>query len=179
MRVHLTQFARVVLLLSSLPIASVAGAAADSARQVQITSLAASRPSTVLQEEAGRRLFHWFTSRGIEITENAEWAIWCDVSTADDLPADQVLLAVGYGRVLPKVVMELGKKAEAFYSNLPPEKKSKLPPEGKSVREYMSEGYLCQFLFPIDQEIVVVPKRQLSSRLDAMVERIYSRWIEK
>jgi hypothetical protein len=179
MRVHLTLFACFVLLFSFLPIARVAAAAKDSVRQVQITSLTASRPPTPLREEAGRRLYHWFTSRGIVVTEKAEWAIWCEVSTAEGIDPEHVLLAVGYGRVLPGDVMELGKKAEAFYSYLPPEKKSMLPPEGKGVREYMSEEFLCEFVFPIDQEIVVVPRRELSRHVDAMVQKIYDRWMGK
>ena len=176
MRVHLTRYACIVLSLSILPTVGVAGAANDSVRQVQITSIAAGRPPTALREEAGHRLFHWFTSRGIAVTEKAEWAIWCDVSTAEGMDAEHVLLAVGYGRVLPNDVIELGKKAEAFYSYLPAEKRSKLSPEGKSVREYMSEGYLCQFLLPIDQEIVIVPKRELGRHIDAMVQKIFDRW---
>jgi hypothetical protein len=173
------RFACIALSLSIFPLLSLARSENDSVRQVQITSLAAGRPHTAVQEEAGHLLYRWFTSRGVVITEKAEWAIWCDVSSVDGIDAEHVLLAVGYGRVLPKDVMELGKKAEAFYSYLPSEKRTKLPAEGKAVREYMSEGYLCQFLFPVDQEIVVVPKRELKRYVDSMVQRIYDRWIGK
>ena len=179
MCIRLTRVASILLPLSILPMVSFAATGTDSVRQVQITSFAAGRPPTALREEAGRRLYRWFTSRGIVVTEKAEWAIWCDVTTADGIDAEHVLLAVGYGRVLPGDVMELGKKAEAFTSYLPAEKKSKLPAEGKGVREYMSEGYLRQFLFPIDQEIVVVPKRDLGRYVDSMVQRIYDRWMGK
>lgn len=44
--------------------------------------------------------------------------------------------------VLPEEVVEVGKKAEVFYSILDENKKANLSIEGKFIREYVSSEYM-------------------------------------
>lgn len=58
---------------------------------------------------------------------------------------DKIALSVVEMQALPKEAVEVGKKAEVFYSKLDADKKASLPEEGKFIREYMSAEYLKQF----------------------------------
>lgn len=58
---------------------------------------------------------------------------------------NKIILSIVETGVIPDEVVEVGKKAEIFYSVLDDTKKSNLSNEGKFIREYVSSEYMKQF----------------------------------
>jgi hypothetical protein len=124
------------------------------------------------QGEIYSYLTHWFESRGVKVVENAEWSVWFNAITIGDADTNQILLAIGLGHTLPKEAIDLGKQSEVFYSSLPATTKASLPKEGKWVREYVTEGFLYEFIYPLDEKLVVVPREKLLERLNELVKEL-------
>jgi hypothetical protein len=74
--------------------------------------------------------------------------------------------------------MDLGKQSEFFYSYLPAAAEASLPKEGKWVREYITEGFLYEFIYPLDEKLVVVPRKKLLERLDELVKALCERQLK-
>lgn len=58
---------------------------------------------------------------------------------------NKIILSIVEMGVIPDEVVEVGKRAEIFYSVLDDTKKSNLTNEGKFIREYVSSEYMKQF----------------------------------
>lgn len=85
---------------------------------------------------------------------------------------NKVAIQVSETEVLPKEAIEIGKKAEIFYSSLDEKKKAKLPEEGKIVREYVSEEYLKQFRSIWSNDLEIIEK----SEIDNFIQKIISKF---
>jgi hypothetical protein len=80
--------------------------------------------------------------------------------TEDD---NKIILYVLEMQVLPKKTVEVGKKAEIFYSMLDDNKKANLPEEGKFIREYMSAEFMKQFRMIWDDILEIIDINEIES----------------
>jgi hypothetical protein len=145
---------------------------------VSIRTITTYRPGVAGQGEIYNYLTRWFESQGVKVVENAEWTVWFNALAIDESDTNLVLLAIGLGHALPKEVIDLGKQSEFFYSYLRAATKASLPKEGKWVREYFTEGFLCEFVYPVDEKLVVVPRKKLLERLGELVKELCAQRLE-
>jgi hypothetical protein len=82
---------------------------------------------------------------------------------AKKIDDNKIALSVVEMQVLPKEVVEVGKKAEVFYSMLDESKKANLPVEGKFIREYVSSEYMKQFRMVWDDNLEIIDINELES----------------
>lgn len=75
----------------------------------------------------------------------------------------KIALSVVEMEVLPEEAVEVGKKAEVFYSILDENKKANLPIEGKFIREYLSSEYMKQFRMIWDDNLEIIDTNELES----------------
>jgi hypothetical protein len=176
MHLALPRLRAVVCLWFSLLLTCQAGSAADTSLTVQIRGLQSARMlPTPLQFQSTEHLIGWLQSKGIGVADKASRIFWCDVYTLEGTDSNNVVLSVGLGQALPSKVLEWGKKEEILYSSMPVIKKSKLPKEGKWVRESLSEDFLYEYIQPIDHVLVIVDKPHLFKRIDEIAELLYQR----
>ena len=178
MHVQLRRFAFIISLLCSVAVVSSAGPRPDKMASVRIRTISMFRPSVAGQGEILAHLKQWFESHGVKVVDTAEWVVWFNALNIDESDTNQIILAIGLGHTLPKEVIELGKKSEVFYSHLPVSKKSLLPAEGKFIREYVTEGFLYEFMYPLDEKLVVVPRQKLLERLDEIMNDVCAKQFE-
>jgi hypothetical protein len=76
---------------------------------------------------------------------------------------NKIILSVVEMQLLPKEAVEIGKKAEIFYSLLDDSKKANLPAEGKFIREYVSAEYMKQFRMVWDDNLELIDINKLES----------------
>ena len=146
---------------------------ADSVAGIQcIGSLASWRAGDHLQQASWECIRAWARSRGIPIVNKAEWAVWVDAAYVSNSDTNQLMLSVGIAHTLPDDAIEAGKQAEVFYSFLSPERRAKLPEEGKWVRQKMTEEFLVQFVMPIDHRIVLVHRSEVWARLGSLLDEL-------
>ena len=158
MSIHLRRFAWIISLSCSLPFFIVAAPGPDKMASVRIRMMSTSRTDVGCQGEIYNYLTRWFESQGVKVVENAEWTVWFNSQVIDESDTNTVILAIGLGHTLPKEAIELGKQSEFFYSYLPAATRASLPKEGKWVREYITEGFLYEFIYPLDEKLVVLPR---------------------
>ena len=84
---------------------------------------------------------------------------------------NKVAIQVSEMQVLPKEAVEVGKKAEIFYSWLDEKKKAELPEQGKFVREYASEEYLKQFRLIWSNGLDIVEKAEIDNYVQKIVSK--------
>lgn len=178
MPVQLRRFACIISLVCSVAAISFAGARPDKMASVRITTLSTFRPSVAGQGEILAHLKQWFESQGVKVVDTAEWVVWFNAFNIDESDTNHIILAIGLGHTLPKEAIELGKKSEVFYSNLPLLRKSSLPVEGKFIREYVTEGFLYEFMYPLEEKLAVVPRQKLLERLDELMNDLCARQLE-
>jgi len=178
MSIHLRRFAWVISLLCSLALVSFAAPGPDKMASVRIRTISTYQPDAAGQGEVYHYLTQWFESRGVKVVENADWTVWFNSQVVDESDTNTVVLAIGLGHTLPKEAMDLGKQSEFFYSYLPAAAKASLPKEGKWVREYITEGFLYEFIYPLDEKLVVVPRKKLLERLDELVKALCERQLK-
>jgi len=94
-----------------------------------------------------------------ESDNNVEWLLRVKKANEDN----KIILSVIEMQVMPKEAVEVGKKAEIFYSMLDENKKAKLPKEGKFIREYMSSEYMKQFRMIWDDHLDLIDINNLES----------------
>ncbi len=82
---------------------------------------------------------------------------------AKKIDDNKIVLSVVEMQVLPKEAVEIGKKAEIFYSLLDDNKKANLPEEGKFIREYVSAEYMKQFRMVWDDHLDLIDINKLES----------------
>jgi hypothetical protein len=112
------------------------------------------------------------TIKGVELTDKvANWTLLIDATPIEQLKGKFVVVSIIILKNLPKDIVEYGKKAEIFYSNLSAEKRSQLSPEGKSIREAMSEEYISQFALPSSKELRVIPRSTLDQTISEIVDK--------
>ncbi|MCX6135029.1 MAG: hypothetical protein NTU47_14545 [Ignavibacteriales bacterium] len=175
---HLSRFTWIIILSCALAAVSSAGARPDKMASVRIKTLSMYRPSVAGQGEIHTHLTRWFESQGVKVSDTAEWVVWFNALNIDESDTNHIILAIGLGHTLPKEAIEMGKKSEIFYSHLPVSKKSSLPAEGKFIREYVTEGFLYEFMYPLDEKLAVVPRQKLLERLDELVNDLCARQLE-
>ena len=178
MSVHLRRFAWIISISCLLASLSPAGPGPDRMASVSIRTISNYRPGVAGQGEIYSYLTRWFESQGVKVVQNAEWTVWFNALVIDTSDTSRVLLAIGLGHTLPKEVIDLGKQSEFFYSFLPAAQKASLPKEGKWVREYFTEEFLYEFVYPVDEKLEVVPRTKLLERLDELVRELCSRQLE-
>jgi hypothetical protein len=178
MSVHLRKLSWIISLSCSLAFITLAGPGPDKMASVRITTMSTFRPTVAGQGEIHRYLTRWFEAQGVKVVDNAEWVVWFNALTVDELDSSRVVLAIGLGHTLPKEAIDLGKKSEVFYSSLPTATKASLPADGKWVREYITEGFLYEFFYPLDEKLVVVPREKLLERLDELVTELCARQLK-
>jgi|SRR5690606_17667175 len=76
---------------------------------------------------------------------------------------NKIALSVVEMQVLPKEAVEVGTKAEIFYSMIDDNKKENLPAEGKLIREYVSSEYMKQFRMVWDDNLEIIDINELES----------------
>ena len=165
----LHRVARILSLICFLTLAGFASPGPDKMASVRIRTISTYRPGVAGQGEICNHLTKWFESQGVKVVEKAEWSVWFNAIPIGESDTNQVLLAIGLGHTLPKEAIDLGMKSEVFYSSMPATTKASLPKDGKWVREYVTEGFLYEFIYPLDEKLVVVPRAKLLERLDELV----------
>jgi hypothetical protein len=166
----------IVCLWFSFLLTCHAGSAADTTLTVQIRGLQSARTlPTPLQFQSTEHLIGWLQTKGIGVADKAPRILWCDVYTFEGSDSNNVVLSIGLGQALPAKVLEWGRKEEILYSAMPVTKKSKLPKEGKWVRETLSEDFLYEYMQPIDHVLVIVDKPHLFKRIDEIAGLLYQR----
>jgi hypothetical protein len=167
-----SRVAWIISFLCFFAVITLAGAGPDKMASVRIRTISTYRPDVAGQGEIHTHLARWFESRGVKIVDSAEWVIWFSSVPIDDFDTSKVLLTVGLGHTLPRAVIELGKKSEVSYSNLPAATRATLPVEGKFIREYVTEGFLYGYMYPLDEIVQVVPRDKLLERLEEIVIKL-------
>lgn len=174
MSIHLRRFTWIISFLCSFASVVLAGPGPDKMATVRIRTISTYRPDVAGQGEINNCLNKWFESQGVRVVEKAEWSVWFNALRIGESDTNQILLAIGLGHTLPKEAIDLGKKSEVFYSSIPAATKASLPKEGKWVREYITEGFLYEFIYPLDEKLVVVPREKLLERLGELVKELCS-----
>lgn len=64
----------------------------------------------------------------------------------------------------------LDKKSEAFYMRAVADRSASLDPDGKEIREYVSEEYMRQFVSPQGLYVELVQKSELAKGIDQIIE---------
>jgi len=137
------------------------------------------QPSVAGQGEIYNHLTKWFESQGVKVADHADWVLSFTALPIDESDTSRILLAIGLGCSLPKDVIDQGRKSEVFFGFLPASKRASLPKEGKWVREEITENFLYEFIYPVDERLAVVPRGQLLQRLDELVKEICGRRLEE
>ncbi len=88
--------------------------------------------------------------------------------TKDD---NKIILYVLEMQVLPKEAVEIGKKAEIFYSMLGDNKKADLPAEGKFIREYVSSEYMKQFRMIRNDNLEIIDMDEIESFSQKIIDK--------
>ena len=158
-----------IFLTSLLIVAAFAGSGPGKMTSVRITTMSTFRPTIAGQGEINTYLTRWFESQGVKVIDKSEWVVWFNAIPASETDTNRVILLIGIGHTLPKEAIEVGRKSEIFYSNLPAATKASLPAEGKWVREYVTEGFLYEFMYPLEEKLELVPREKLLERVDAIV----------
>ena len=167
------RFSTLLLLASFAP--CFGASPPDSAINVQVRWLQTPAPdlmSTQLHNVA--RIEQWLRARGVTVADKAEWIVWCDlVPVAED--NGHVLVSIGIGRALPRKMIELGKKSEILFKGASKQNDRSLPGRGKWVRERLTEDFLYEFIFPLEQASRIVTRASLDQCLDDEVHLLFQR----
>lgn len=84
---------------------------------------------------------------------------------------NKIILSIVEMGVIPDEVVEVGKKAEIFYSVLDDIKKSNLPNEGKFIREYVSSEYMKQFRMVWSNSLEIIDINDLENYCRKVVKK--------
>ena len=103
-----------------------------------------------------------------------EWTMVVDVLTLDSA---RYVVAWVLLEGLPEATVEFAKKGEVFYLSASPEQRSKYPPEGKVVREYMSEEFVRQYGIPVDSQILFLQREDVPTFANKFVQDFYVKFI--
>lgn len=172
MALHACKFAWIITVSCSLASLSLAGVGPNKMASVRIQTIATFQPHVAGQGEILNYLTRWFESRGVKVVDHAEWVLSFNALPMDHLDTARVLLSIGLGFSLPKDVIDEGKEAEMFFSFLPASKRASFPKEGKWVREQITENFLYQFIYPLDEKLVLVDREKLLQRLEELVKEL-------
>ena len=178
MVLRLSRFIWIIPLFCFLAQVSLAGPRPGKMTSVRITSSPNSQQSAAGWVEMFTHITRWFESQGVKVEEKTEWTVWINARTIDESDTNTIILSVGLGHALPKEAIELGKQSEVFYSSFPATMKASLTKEGKWVREYITEGYLYEFVYPLDEKLAVVSREKLLERLDQIVSDLCERQLK-
>jgi len=103
-----------------------------------------------------------------------EWTLVVDVLTLDSA---RYVVALVLLEGLPEATVEFAKENEVFYLSRSQEERKKLPPEGKVVREYMSEEFIRQYGLPVDSQISILKREDLSTFASRIAQDFYVKFI--
>ena len=162
---------QMLFLACFLAVAAFAGSHPDRISSIRIATISAFHPEQAAQGEIHTFLTHWFEARGISVVDRAEWVLWFS-SVVDERDTSRILLAIGLGHTLPKEAIQLGKESEVFYTRLARVNKAGQTPEGKAVREYVTECFLYEFMYPLAEKLEVIARPELLSRVEEMVQQV-------
>ena len=141
-----------------------------------VTTAVMEKSQAVEQRIAMDLLADVVESRGGHRDENEGWLFLVGISSP--VNSDQLALSVVTLYRLPEPVVQLGKESEAFYMMMSESKRRGFDPEGKHMREYVSEEYMRQFSDVQGHYVEMVSKSELQEALEEIVDKFLNQHIK-
>lgn len=146
----------------------------DGKKSVSVKCLSYSENSEINRKFAGK-LSESLKKENYEITERADVEF---LFIASELKStNQIIVTVVFMQALPKEIIEFNKTNETFYVHL--KEKSKLPQEGKFIRELVTEEVISQYRNPVGFHTAVINKDLLDDEFDNLFKEIIERGLTK
>ena len=140
---------------------------------VSVTARFEDDATAALHREAIGYLEDALRVRGMRLSETPALVFLVGVRALDG--RDEIAVSVVTLHSMPEALIEKGRQDEVFYLNVPAEERATFPPEGKWVREDMSEAFLRQFLMIQQHDLAVVPRAELRQTLIGLAEAFVER----
>ncbi|HOI29024.1 MAG TPA: hypothetical protein PLZ15_04620 [Melioribacteraceae bacterium] len=146
----------------------------DGKKTVSVKYLSYSGNSEINRKFAGK-LSESLKKENFEITEKAEVELLIITSEMEN--TNQIFVTVVFMQALPKEIIEFNKKHETFYEHL--KDKSKLPQEGKFIRELVTEEVISQYRNPVGFHTAVINKDLFDDEFGNLLKEIIERGLTK
>ena len=112
-------------------------------------------------------------ARGGQRNELEGWLFLIGLSKED--ASNNVALSIVTMQRLPEQIVQIGKENEAFFLRVSAEERETFEPEGKHIREFVSEEYMRQFADIQGHYVEIVKKSELKEGIEAIVDRFIER----
>jgi hypothetical protein len=126
-------------------------------RELSLNTVPFAPKTTELQREVLDHFKVAFKKNDIELNYEADFELLISVEKLES--SDEVLLSITTTQSLGIKAIEAASKNELFYAHKA--EKSKLPEEGKFVREMVTSEWMYNFRMPVDNALLKIKENQL------------------
>jgi len=173
MRINAGSALRSIVMTSCLALSAFA----QESPRIHLTAVSPPGRWTDEQTNIVKALSAAFESKQADISSKVpEWTVVIDAMA---LESDKYIVSFVLLRGLPEPVVDLARKNEVFYSNVSEEQKAGFSPEGKFIREMMSEEFVRKFGMPMDSHISIIKMNELAIYAGKFADDFFARYVKK